>query len=1028
MIKSLFQNLIFLTVTFLTVHLNAQDDPASFLSGSVGTQEGNPIKNAIITTNTGHKAFTDAEGNFKIKASGLTHLVVESDFYQNKTVQVNAVDAPFSIVLDEVPLYLGENDKVNVPFGQLEKGRLVGSVAAIDVDEHLDDDQRINVGAAINGKVGGVFFNSNLLGIGTATYIIDGIPRDESFVNLTEIEEISVLKDPVSRSLYGSQADKGIILITTKRGTPFKRELSVRADYGILEPRQLPEYLGAADYMEAFNQANINDGFAAFYTQDEIAGTRAGSDPIRFPDESYYNSTFIKDAISYLNVNLEAAGGSEAANYFLNIGFNNTEGWLNLGDGDISNRVNLRANTDYKLSDNLRAKLDAVAVFNFFASPDVFTINNQGNQNDNQFQVIGDFWTTAQQSLPNAAPLLIPIDRLGDPSSVSNANLVDGQFLLGGTNEFPNNVYGDLLQSGRKTEISRYLQLNTGLEWDLDFITEGLSASADLTFDLINTTVENQLTDYAVYQPLFLQNQAGQDSLAVTQIGQDVLSNERQPIADESTFSRRVGVFGTIDYKKNWKDNRLDLTALFYANSLTLPNVFVDNRVINYGLRANYMLKEKYIAEFSGVMTGSRKLPLDDNYAFSPSVGLGWIISKERFINTKRGSVNFLKLRGTAGLINNDGWENNFLYQSYFNLGGFFNYGNTNGNSGIRNAELQYGNVASPIDWQKRFEWNFGFEGLFFNRSLYFEGSYFNSRSYDLVATLNNTVPDLLGYQVTTNNDEFVDRGLEYHLRYTGKLSDNLKLTLTASTIQAVGRVKNVDESFFPEDAQQRSRIGRRSDAIFGLTADGLYGPNDFNADGTLVSSLPAVSFGNVQPGDIKYLDTNGDGVIDPDDQSVIGYNSPDLQYSLSLNLEYKNFEFFMLGIGLSGDDNIRNGDYFWTSGNAKYPAHALSAYGPGNENVNAAFPRLSANNNNNNFRNSTFWLYDNNSFSIPTMQLSYNYRPKQTKGTIKNVKLFVRGDNLLILNKNREISDLRFGVGSSPVTKGVSMGLVTSF
>lgn len=1025
MIKKLYHKIIIFAAILLVSTINAQNKDKSFVSGKVTSTDGQVIQKVKVSSNSGNIAYTDESGEFTISAKKLTHIVVESSGYATRIIPVDDKSVKLEIKLDKNEAFMGKENLVNIPFGKLEKGRLVGSVATIDVEQHLKEDQRIGIGAAISGKVGGVFNNADILGLGGAVYVVDGIPRDPSFVNLTEIEEITVLKDAVSRVLYGSAADRGVVLITTKRGKPFQRNFKVRSEFGRLSARELPEYLNAADYMQAFNQANINDGKPIQYSQTDIDATRAGTNPLLYPDNDLYSSTFLKDAINYVDVNLEASGGTDKANYFLNIGVSNREGWINLGQNEQTNRVNIRANSDYKLSDKLRASFDVVGVFDFFSSPDVFQINNLGNGGDNLFDVTGDFWTSIQNTLPTV-PLLIPIADIADPASYANANLVDGQFLLAGTNEFQRNIYGDLLQSGRKDINSRYLQLNTGLDWDLSTVAEGLTATADFTFDLFNRTVEVQNRDYAVYQPVFLQDINGVDSLSVTKIGLDVPSNSRSVVADEATFSRRFGGFGTLNYKKDWSDSKLDVTALLYVDQLSLPSVFVEQRSLNYGIRANYMYKNKYLAEFGGLFVGSRKFPTDKNTAFSPTFGLGWIISKEDYLKNNK-NINYLKLRGTIGLLQNDNFEQNFLHETYYSRGGFFNYSNTTGNNGIRNAELNIDNIGVNVGFQKRLEYNLGFEGLFFDNKLYLEGSYFYSKSFDLITNLNNSTPNLLGYTITANNNAFVDQGVEFNLKYKRNLSKDVNLTLSASTIYATATVDQLDEPIYPADSQSRVRTGRSANAIFGYTADGLYGVSDFDTNGDLVSGLPTPVFGAVQPGDIKYIDINNDGVIDVDDQSVIGNNAPTLQYSLSFNLEYKNFEFFMLGIGQNGDTNIRSGSYFRTSGTDKYPAHTLQAYGPNNQNVNALYPRLSSNFNNNNFRTSTFWTYENNFFTIPTMQLSYNYEPK-AGSTIKSFRFFVKGNNLVVLNKNKEFSDLRFGVGSSPLTKGFSLGLVSSF
>ena len=322
---------------------------------------------------------------------------------------------------------------------------------------------------------------------------------------------------------------------------------------------------------------------------------------------------------------------------------------------------------------------------------------------------------------------------------------------------------------------------------------------------------------------------------------------------------------------------------------------------------------------------------------------------------------------------------------------------------------------------------NFGIEGLFFNKSLSADVNYFYTKNYDLVTNLNNSTPDLLGYTITANNNAFIDNGLEYTLRYTKEVNDDLKFAIGHSLIYATGKVDKLDEPIYPADAQQRVRTGESRFAMFGLTADGLYGVSDFNPDGTLSASLPTPTFGSVQPGDIKYIDVNNDGIIDDDDQSIIGNSRADFQYSVDLKVSFKQFDFYVLGIGQNGQDKYRNNSYFWAYGDLKYSETALDAYGPNNLNVNASMPRLSSTRNNNNYRNSSFWLYKSNYFIIPTMQLSYNFKPGFSK-VFKDLRFFVKGNNLININKNKDIDELRFGAGSTPFTKGFSLGLVTSF
>ena len=187
---------------------------------------------------------------------------------------------------------------------------------------------------------------------------------------------------------------------------------------------------------------------------------------------------------------------------------------------------------------------------------------------------------------------------------------------------------------------------------------------------------------------------------------------------------------------------------------------------------------------------------------------------------------------------------------------------------------------------------------------------------------------------------------------------------------------------------------------------------------------MPQPTFGSVQPGDIKYRDLNDDGVIDADDQEVIGNNQPRLQFAITLRLNYKKMDLYVLGLGQYGQERLRNSDYYWTFGEMKYSVEALNAYGPDNLDVNADMPRLSSVKNNNNYRTSTFWMYENNWFKTPTIQLSYNFA--DLGGIVQNLKVYVRGYDVINLNKNKAINDMR--TGAAPQTWGGVVGLVSSF
>ena len=212
---------------------------------------------------------------------------------------------------------------------------------------------------------------------------------------------------------------------------------------------------------------------------------------------------------------------------------------------------------------------------------------------------------------------------------------------------------------------------------------------------------------------------------------------------------------------------------------------------------------------------------------------------------------------------------------------------------------------------------------------------------------------------------------------------------------------------------------------MWALVADGLYGEGNFNAEGKLINGLPVPTYGSVQPGDIKYLDQNGDGFIDQNDQRIVG-NGIRTQISAYLDIRYRNLGLYVLGIGRFGDSNYRTGSYFRVFGDTKYSEHAMQAYGPNNKNLNALHPRLSTSSGGHNDRNSSYWVYDNNSFTLPTIQLTYHFKGKNGFSFLKQSKVYLRGGNLVVLGKNKENTEVN--PDSAPKLKSFILGLVTSF
>jgi len=975
--------------------------------GKVTDSKGLPIAEVIVIGDEGDVfTKTDSNGQFEIEIIFSDILLLEKEGYNSQQVNAKSLSDGETITLTRPEYLMGEKEMLQMPFRKLEQKRTTGSVAQVDVKELMNIDARQDLDAALNGKVSGLFGSSDIWGRGKAIVVVDGVPRPDSYqFYLREVETVTVLKDALTRSLYGAQADQGVIMVQTKRGRAYKREMDVQLELGVLNPVRdaYPKYMNAGDYMETYNTV-----VPGSFTAQKIQDTRNGIDQFLNPDNDFYSKQFLKSQTNYVNLFADASGGNNAGQYYVNVGWQHSNGFFNLGEADARNKLNFRGNIDYKLAETFKLRLDAGAQFNIMTGPNVT-----------------DFWDQASRTLPNVYPLSWDPNLITDPliraQILQKAQLVDGM-LLGGSKSFTRNLYGDFLKGGDRIETQRSLQVNLGAEWNLKNLLPGLKATGQFSVDSYNTVVKAQKTTYAVYNPVSSISPTGERILSAEVTGQDVFASNFVPIDDDMVFQRKLGMFGNLTYDKKIGKTDVSLMAVAYGDRLAFTDAPQDIVNQTFGFNGNIMHNKKYLVDFAYAIVGSQKLSKEERYGLNTTIGLGWVLSEEKFMANSK-VFDFLKLRTTYGILNSDPWEKYFLYSKSYEQGSTFNYGN----NASRNEDLNFVDFTNDISWQKRKEFVIGFDAAMFNKTLFLDASYFNTESYDQVTEMENLYPTILGTATTKYWQNYnADRikGFELGLRYEAVFSKTSALTLGATFTATAREQIQIDEPIYNNGYQFAA--GTDTKAIRGLASSGLYSPADFDALGNLLPSLPVPQFDKVvAPGDIKYIDWNGDKLINSDDSHIIGQSAPDYQYSFYFNLKVRQFELYAVAVGQNGADGIRNGDYFRTYGTLKYPEHLKEAYSASNPDINALYPRLTSGKSQNNDQDSDYWVYKNNFFTLPTMQLTYNFVSKPGK-TLKLTKVYLRGTDFLRVEPNMQYSDVR--VDSAPRTTTVALGSIFKF
>jgi TonB-linked SusC/RagA family outer membrane protein len=1016
---------VLVTIATLVVfagNAGAQDRGATRAAVTVRGSDGRPVGGATIWYNEGAAlVHTNQSGQARLNLERAGDaLRVEAPGYDPLVVSLDSVSrqGDLNVILNKPSYGEGKKDLVRLPFGELESRRIVGAVTQIRPQELLTYDNNTSVLEALRGRVPGLFGTRDIRGLGNAIVVIDGIPRSSQSsgdrlnmvddLNLQQIQSITVLRDATSCMLYGARAGQGVILITTRHGVPFKRSLHVYAEGGVSNPLAYPSYLSASDYMILYNEALANDGLPAKYSLTDITNTKNHSDAVHYPDEAFYTDRYLKADASFFNVTAEASGGNENTQYYSSLRLDKTGSLLKpQGGGDKSEEyhLNFRGNVNFRLNNWMSAYLDAGAIYNDNTYPNGY----YGDGYD------GDFFSFASSQLPNAFPILIPSAAVSDSSLLKSARMVDGSYLLGGTNQYGNNILGNLIFGGLQSTRQKSLQFNAGLKFDLGGLLKGLSAHADFTYDFLNSYTLRQNNQYAVYQPSYTKTDAGTDSLVVTRYGQDVKENDQT--VNGNYFQRRYGVYGALDYQGDFGGaGVLNATALAYMASLSTGNSTassaVNSRDQHFGLRANYMLGHRYVAEFDGVYVGSSYLSPQRRYAFSPSAGLGWIISREPFM--PRGKVlSYLKLKASYGVLHTDDQFDAYrLYSTDYSRGGNFAYNNASGDG---NAVTQIDRIGNPgLGFVREKSFNAGFTSSLFADHVSLEADYFNILLAGEPVIQGNAYPAYLGGFIPMENyNQTRHSGAEAALTYKGR-SGGFRYAVNLNMVYAVPRA--VRESEVAHAYPYQYRQGRVNDAIFGLVAEGLF------KDQAEVDQSPTQTFGSVKPGDIRYKDVNGDGVINTDDEVQIGNAHARFQYGLNLRLGFGRFELFLAGDAQTGGEVFYNNSYYWVYGNEKYSSVVLNRWTPATA-ATATYPRLTTTSGSNNFRNSTYWLYSANYFSLDRAQLTWHVPAKLFW---KGLEVYVRGNNLFMIAPARKQRQLN--IGSAPQMSSYAIGLTGSF
>ena len=928
------------------------------------------------------------------------------------------------------------NKKVHVAFRDKDPDHLLGGISYVDMEELQKKDYTMSSLEDMYALVGG-WNGNNLWGMDNdrldtndnsnlPIVIIDGVKRPSNNVLPSEIEQITFLKGAQAVVLYGSKGAKGAILITTKRGKIDGLQIVANANTGFHVAKEFPEYLGSAEYMTLYNEARANDGLDPKYSQMDIYNHASGLNPYRYPNVNYYSDEYIRKVYNRSEGTVEIQGGGARAHFYTNINYYRSEDLINFGPAkdNYTDRFSVRGNIDLVVNKLIKGFANASATFY--------------NANKNK----GEFWVEAATMRPNfpenAAPL-ISIDMVDPNASKALAilgkslNIIDGKYFPGGTKATQTNAIADCYFGGRTTDVSRQFQFDAGIIYDMNKFVKGLSFKTLFSIDYAANYSLSYNNKYAVFIPTWSNYNAEDKIVGLTQQNDEIITGHMS--MSNTAYRQTISWNGHFDYDHTFADKH-HVTGMLLANMYTTTASGTYHRYANanLGLQVGYDYKERYFGEVSLAGVHSARLPEGNREAISPSVTIGWNIAKENLL--KGSGVDDLMLSASYSDLNEDidvymGDRLFYIYVAQWgNTGGAFSW--NEGSSTNRTYSTAGSNPA--LDFIHRKEFSVNLHGSFFNKLITTDLTYFNTDMDGFVIQNPTMFPSYLQggingstFKPAINNNIQNRQGLDFSVTLQKQLG-SVHATLGVVGTYLKTKYKKYDE--LVEYDYQRAE-GRPLDVIWGYRCQGFYSVNDFDYNSetgkyTLKADLPRPMIGGtIQPGDLKYEDVNGDKRIDSKDQVELGkwgtYGSP-LTLGVNLTLKYKNFTLFLLGNGQFGAYSMKNGSYYFMTGDAKYSVNARGRWTPETADV-ATHPRLTTLGSAHDGANSTFWLYSTDRFNIRKIQLTYDFPTEMFTGKwVKALSVYVNGNDLLTISKERQLMET--SVGYAPQTRFYNLGV----
>lgn len=982
--------------------------------------------NVAVKDVPGLGAITDINGKYKISIEPYQRLIfsyvgfdkVEVLIKEQRVVNISMKESAASS-LDEV---------VITGTGVQKKLTVTGAITTVNVSD-LTHTANGNVVNALAGNVAGVLAMQTsgqpgrntsefwIRGISTfgastsALVLVDGFERDLDDVNIEDIESFSVLKDASATAIYGSRGANGVVLITTKHGKAGKINIDAKVETSYNTRTITPKFVDGYTYATMMNEARITRNQEPIYQQDELDLLRMGLDPDLYPNVDW-TDLLLKDGAMTYRANVNMNGGGSTARYFVSLSYLKEDGMYKTDEtlrkdyntNANANTWNYRLNTDIDITKTTLLKVGVSGSLKKYNEPGLS----------------GDVWKSLMYQNPISVPVMysngyVPAYGTGDRT----------------------NPWVLATQTGYKEHWENTIQSNLTLEQKLDFITQGLKFVGRFGFDTWNKNNIDRIKWPEQYKAQRFRDENGN-------LVFDRVTEEQKMKQTSSAEGNRNEIFeAELHYDRGFKEHHVGGLLKFNQDSKVFTvgtgediKKGIARRHLGLAGRVSYNWNYRYFADFNFGYNGSENFADGHRFGFFPAVSAAWNVAEEPIIKKNLKWMNMFKIRYSFGKVGNDVLkigDDEYRFPYLYTIGDgsgytWADYNYNNSYSGKRYTDL----ASNYATWEIATKHDLGVDLALFNDKFTATVDYFHEQREGIWME-RKYLPSIvgLGSNPRANVGKVLSEGFDGNFAFREKIN-KVDITVRGNITYSQNTILEKDEenNVYPYQMERDYRVNQAK----GLIALGLF--KDYDD----IRNSPKQEFGTVQPGDIKYKDVNGDGVVNDGDKVAIGATTkPNMIYGFGISASWKGLDvnvhfqgagktsFFIEGATVHAFSAGEWGNILSDVANSnRWIDHEISGT-MATENPNASYPRLSYGGNSNNYRQSTFWLRNGSYLRLKTLELGYSIpKPLVNKIRFNNIRLFLRGSNLLTFSSFK-LWDPELGSSTGteyPLAKSLTLGL----